>query len=246
MLIGNTILSVDEKRGILSHDVAEDKFEGQIISILVLNQDEIIINEKNDWNEVELVLFNALKDTTVNLPVPLRVSPYSIRMKALNDKKILFTDNRRIFFLNTVTPKISGKYSPVIVEIIAGSDTLLNRSSYAMARAIIRNKLNNIDYRNNHLSLVFSTTDYIQGLKKHQYRFINKNSSWSSWQPGNMIKLEGLKAGDYSLEVRVINNHGIVSEPTVLQLYHKTSFVLFMVCLARIFTGRFYFDFHYL
>ncbi len=207
-LSGNSVKSVYELR--------DDQFKDQIIDAVVLNQDEIALIEKNDWNEGELVVYNAVRDTSINVPVPVRISPYSIQVRGLNDSTLIFSDNLNIYLLKTTLPAGAKHYYPLIITIIAGGDTILSNSSYEAARPLLHDKLNNIPYRNNDLRVFFSTTDYVPGLKKYQYQINASGNDWSDWQLGNILKLEDLREGDYILKTRFINNQGIISVPAEL------------------------------
>ncbi|HYW94477.1 MAG TPA: adenylate/guanylate cyclase domain-containing protein, partial [Bacteroidales bacterium] len=124
----------------------------------------------------------------------------------------------------------------IITAITAGSDTILNQASYELARAQIRNKLNNIAYKNNDLCVLFSTTDFVPGLKKHQYR-LAKEDKWSDWKLGNVLKMQDLNEGNYNILIRFMNNEGVVSGAAELSFvvkppFYRTWFAWFIYSVA--------------
>ncbi len=239
ILSENTIMGLNEKTGRFTADVRENISGGAIQNILVINDHKIVIVEKNDLNDAELILFDARKNKASLIPVPFRLSAYSIRLKVANDSMIVCYDSDRIYMIHIRPQTVSKKYSAIITSIIAGDDTILSGTSYDLARALIREKLNHIPFKNNSLDLVFSTTDFMPGLKKFQYQINTTDTTWSAWLLGNILKLGDLKEGEYVLRTRFMNSQGVVSEPVQLRFtirppVYRTWYAYFAYILSTI------------
>ncbi len=96
----------------------------------------------------------------------------------------------------------------------------------------------NIPYQQNYLTLKFAINDILNPEKNiYQYRLVELSKEWVSLGNYNMLQLQGLKAGKYTLEVRGFSSNGNQTNInkytiSVNQVFYKKGWFIVLSLLA--------------
>ena len=222
-LVGNTLGRISDGQN--SGEKSIFTLPHPVIRVVALNNDKVILLPADPRTVAKLTLFDAVKYSSFPITAPSRFSPYSMRIKPVDDSMILVSGGERVFLINVESPHVQKTYFPVITTVIAGKDTLLDGAPLNLAMILIRKKLNNIAYKDHEMTIVFSTTDFIPGWKRYQFRFEGGEAGWSEWREGNVLKFTDLSEGDYKLMTRFLNEEGMVSEPAEIRFIIRPPFL---------------------
>ncbi len=134
---------------------------------------------------------------------------------------------------------VDGGFPILINAFVAGSDTVFYGTCYEEVRPLVRSKLNSIRYRDNTIIIHAGTgmsfyTDYF-----FRYSTGGKDSGWSEWKRNNVLKLEGLKRGDYLMKIQAKDPDGNLSEEARISFsvrppFYATSFAWFFYVFSGI------------
>ncbi len=215
-----------------------DLLHSPVTAVLATDRDHLVLAAGNDWEDAAIYLYDDRNDSLILLAIPGGIIPSAIRMKAWDNKVFLLSGNGRLCSVSLSPSSRERTYSPVLTGIIAGQDTLLNAMPYDMARSMIRERLDNIPFKNHDLTLIYSTTDFIPGMKKHQFQIGDVHPGGRAGDSGNVLRLTGLKEGNFRLKTRFINSSGVLSAPADIRFTIKPPVLPGMVCLDHLFGSR--------